>query len=68
MRFLFDLFELHKRMVYRFISVDFHFSLTTLIRILRNLVGARGFEPPAPCAQGRCAKPNCATPRQSWIS
>jgi hypothetical protein len=24
-------------------------------RISENLVGARGFEPPTPCAQGRCA-------------
>ena len=26
-----------------------------LLRILEILVGARGFEPPTPCAQGRCA-------------
>ncbi len=28
-----------------------------------DMVGARGFEPPTPCSQSRCAKPDCATPR-----
>ena len=35
-----------------------------LCKYLILLVGARGFEPPTPCSQGRCAKPGCATPRQ----
>ena len=35
-----------------------------LCNYLILLVGARGFEPPTPCSQGRCAKPGCATPRQ----
>src|SRR5439155_7472323 len=28
---------------------------TTGQQVITNLVGARGFEPPTPCAQGRCA-------------
>src|SRR5690348_6101932 len=37
----------------RLIYVDFQRGLMPFD--LRKLVGARGFEPPTPCAQGRCA-------------
>ena len=33
-----------------------------------DLVGTRGFEPPTPCTPCRCAKPDCATSRESCIS
>ena len=40
---------------------------TTTCKCLIYLVGARGFEPPAPCSQGRCANQAALRPDYDFI-
>ena len=39
----------------------------TEIAFPTNMVGARGFEPPTPCAQGRCAIQAALRPDYHWF-